>query len=409
MPTEAEKILARGCGRARTQAGEIVEVEVDRAMVHDNNAALVIENFGRISGASVKHPNRAAFFIDHHSPSTTVKATLHHDLMRRFTKEHGIERFHDCGCGISHVTMLEEDLARSGEIVVGTDSHTTGEGARGAFATGIGATEMAAVLVTGRIWFRVPETICVIFEGTLPKDTCARDLMNCVLSRFGPEGANYRSVEFQGDGIDALSFDDRIMCCVMSMEMGAKNAMFVQHPDQHPDPDAEYVRTERFDLNGIEPNVAVPSSPTNAWPLSEIETQKIRINQAFIGSCTGGLLSDIEKAAGILRGKKVAKGVRLLVIPASKKIYGETLSLGYIEALHDAGAIIGSPACGACGGHDVGILAKGEVCVANSPRNMKGRMGAGGAIYLGSAATVAASAMAGYVTAYKSDSNGGYD
>jgi homoaconitate hydratase family protein len=403
MPTEAEKILARGCGRTRTRTGEIVEAEVDRAMIHDNNAALVIENFGRICRASVKYPDRLAFFIDHHSPSTTVKAAQHHDLMRRFTKERGIERFYDCGFGISHVVMLEEDLARPGEIVVGTDSHTTGEGAKGAFATGIGATEMAAVLVTGRIWFRVPETVRVIFEGALPKDVSARDLMNLVLSRFGPEGANYRSVEFQGSGTDSLSLDDRIMCCVMSMEMGAKNALFVRHPDL----DAEYVRTERFDLNGIEPSVAVPSLPGNARPLSEIEAQKIRIDQAFIGSCTGGLLSDIEKAAEILRGKKVAKGVRLLVIPASKKIYGEALALGYLQALHDAEAIIGSPACGACGGHDAGILAKGEVCAANSPRNMKGRMGAGGSVYLGSAATVAASAIAGYVTACKTTPAGG--
>jgi homoaconitase/3-isopropylmalate dehydratase large subunit len=405
MPTEAEKILARGCGRARTRAGEIVEVEVDRAMIHDNNAALVIENFGRIksgsndSGASVKRPGSVAFFIDHHSPSTTVKAAKHQALMRRFAERHGIAAFHDCGCGVSHVVMLEESLARAGEIVAGTDSHTTGEGAEGAFAVGIGATEMAAVLATGRIWFRVPETVRVIFEGTLPKNVCVRDLMNLVLSRFGPEGANYRSVEFQGGGIDSMTLDDRIICCVMSMEMGAKNAMFARNPD----PDAEYARTERFALGGVEPTVAVPSLPTNARPLSALEPQKIRIHQAFIGSCTGGLLSCIEKAAAVLRGRRVAEGVRFLVIPASRKIYGEALSRGYLETLHEAGAIVCSPSCGACGGHDTGILAEGEVCVANSPRNMEGRMGAGGTIYLGGAATVAASAAAGYVAAFRED------
>ena len=301
--------------------------------------------------------------------------------------------------------LLEEDLACPGEIVVGTDSHTTGEGAKVAFATGIGATEMAAVLSTGRIWFMVPETVRVIFEGTLPCSACSRDLMNLVLSRFGPEGANYRSVEFQGSGIETLFLDDRIMCCVMSMEMGAKNAVFVPSPDA----DADYVRTERFNLSDVGPNVAVPFLPAETRPLSEIEAQKMRIDEAFIGSCTGGLLSDIEKAAGILSGRKIAEGVRLIVIPASKKIYGEALSLGYLKTLHDAGAIIASPACGACGGHDIGILAKGEVCIANSPRNMKGRMGAGGFIYLGGAATVAASAIAGYVTAYKSGVRGSDD
>jgi homoaconitase/3-isopropylmalate dehydratase large subunit len=289
--------------------------------------------------------------------------------------------------------------------VAGTDSHTTGEGAKGAFAAGIGATEMAAVLATGRIWFRVPETVCVIFEGTLPENACVRDLMNLVLSRFGPEGASYRSVEFQGSGINALSLDDRILCCVMSLEMGAKNAMFVQCPDL----DAEYVRVERFDLNAVEPTVAVPFLPTNIRLLSEIEPQKIRIHQAFIGSCTGGLLSCIKKASEVLQGRKTAKGVRLLVIPASRRIYGEALALGYLETLHKAGAIIGSPSCGACGGHDAGILAEGEVCIADSPRNMDGRMGAGGTVYLSGAATVAASAMAGYVAAYKSGAFGSDD
>lgn len=395
--TVTEKILARGCGRDHVHPGEIIEVEADRMMIHDNNAALVVKNFERINDAAVKFPDKVAFFIDHHSPSTSAKAAGHQDTMRRFAAEHGIARFYDCGCGISHVNMLENDLARDGEIVVGTDSHTTGEGALGAFATGIGATEMAAVLTTGRIWLRVPETVRVVLDGALPQNVCGRDLMNLILSRFGPDGANYRAVEFQGDGIDSLSFDDRVMCCVMSMEMGAKNALFVSAPD----PRAKYAASERFDLSAVQPNVAVPHLPCNVRPLSEIEPQKVRINQAFIGSCAGGLLSDLERAAHVLSGRKVAKGVRLLVIPASAKIYGEALSFGYLKTLHDAGAIIASPSCGACGAHDAGALAKGEVCIADSPRNMDGRMGAGGTIYLGSCMTVAASAAAGYVTAYK--------
>jgi homoaconitate hydratase family protein len=373
--------------------GEIVETEVDRVMIHDNNAALVIDNFEKIPRPSVWDPDRVALFVDHHSPSTSIEASGHHARMRRFAWERGITRFFDCGQGISHIVMLEEGLARPGEVVVGTDSHTTGEGALGAFATGVGATEMAALLVTGRIWFKVPETVKVVLEGAMPFDVDARDVAMQVLGRFGPDGANYCAVEFQGSAARAMSLEERVMCCVMSMEMGAKNALFVDAPDE----DAEYARVERFDVSAMEPTVAVPSLPTNVRPLRELAEEKIAIDQAFIGSCAGGLLRDLEAASRVLKGKKIAPGVRLLVVPASRKIYGEALTKGYLQALHEAGAVIGSPACGACGGHDCGILAKGEVCVADSPRNMEGRMGAGGTIYLASAATVARSALRGFI------------
>ena len=396
-PTRAVNILSLKCGRSGARPGDIVDAPVDRAMIHDNNAALVIENFGRIAGASVWSPDKTVFFIDHHSPSTSVKAVRHHSLMRRFARENGITRFFDCGWGISHVVIIEKGLAAPGEIVVGTDSHTTGEGALGAFATGIGATEMAAVLATGRVWLKVPETVRISLNGVLPPGVYARDVMTAVLGRLGPEGANYRSVEFQGSAAGAMSPEDRIVCCVMSMEMGAKNAMFVPHAD----PDAEYERTEEFDASAMTPMAALPGLPTNAVPLSEVEGSRVKIDQAFIGSCAGGLLGDIEAAARILEGGRVADGVRLLVIPATRHIYDESLKRGYIGILHAAGAVIGSPACGGCGGHDAGILAEGEVCIANSPRNMDGRMGAGGVVYLASAATVAASALAGRITGEK--------
>ncbi len=394
MGTLSENILARGCGKASVRPGEIVDVRVDRAMIHDNNAGLVIKNFNNIVDAKVWEPGRVAFVIDHHSPSTTVKAVKHHRAMRQFAKEHGIGAFHDCGSGISHIVMLEENLANAGEIVVGTDSHTTGEGAKGAFATGIGATEMAAVLATGKIWFMVPETIKVVLNGALPRDVDARDVMNNVLARFGPDGANYQAVEFHGPAAVAMSEEERTMCCVLAMEMGAKNALFADQSEAG----AQYARVEEFDVSAMEPTVAVPNLPTNAKPLRDIVPQKIAVDQAFIGACTGGLLHDLENAARVLKGRKVAPGVRLLVIPASRKIYNAALSRGYLQTLHDAGAVIGSPACGGCGGHDAGILAEGEVCVANSPRNMDGRMGAGGIVYLAGAATVAASAVKGYIT-----------
>lgn len=391
--TFAERILAKASNKRFVQPGEIVEVAVDQVMIHDNNAALVIKAFNEIVDATIWDPGKIAFFIDHHSPSTSQKSTEHHKLMRNFAKRHNISSFFDCGKGISHIVMLEEQLAIRGEIVVGTDSHTIGEGAGGAFAVGIGATEMAAVISNGKIWFRVPETIKIILEGTPSQEIDTRDIMSAVMRKIGPEGANYCSVEFHGAAARAMSLDARIMCCVMCAEMGAKNAVF-----QEEDSDIKYSAIEIFDVSTIEPSVAVPSLPTNIRPLREIEEQKIAIDQAVIGSCAGGLLSDMKIAAEILNGKKIARGVRLLVIPASRNIYNAALTLGYMKILHDAGAIISSPACGACGAHDLGVLSDQEVCVANTPRNMKGRMGTGGVIYLAGTAIVAASAIKGYIT-----------
>lgn len=392
--TLTEKILARGCGRTSVKPGEIIQVAVDGAMIHDNNAGLAIKYFHQIDRAVVWAPEKVFFFIDHHSPSTSPKAVKHHDAMRKFAAEWGIRHFYDCGQGISHVVMLEEGLAGTGKIIVGTDSHTTGEGAAGSFATGIGATEMAAVLATGRIWFRVPSTIKVEVTGALKQDVDARDLMTAILSRFGPDGASYCSVEFHGPACRVMSLEERTMCCVMSMEMGAKNALFADGVNGG---DADYESVEVFDAGDVEPMVAVPSLPTNGRLAKVVAAEKVRVHQAAVVSCAGALLKDLAAAARILDGRTVAEGTRLLVIPASRKIYGQALESGYLKILHDAGAVIGSPSCGACGAHDAGILAEGEVCISSSTRNMAGRMGAGGIVYLGSAATVAASAVKGYV------------
>lgn len=392
--TATEKILARGAGKDSVKPGDIVEVAVDRAMIHDNNAALTIKNFDMIYSSKVWAPEKVFFFIDHHTPSTSTKAVKHQNLMRKFAREHAIRNFYDCGSGISHVVMLENDFARPGEIVVGTDSHTTGQGASGSFATGIGATEMAAVLVKGTVWLKVPGTIRINGTGTLPKWANARDLVSLVLARFGPDGANYRAVEFGGEAFDGMSQDERIMTCVMSMEMGAKNALFVRDVADAP----AYESVVYFDADSVKPMIAVPYLPTNAVLAEEVAKKKIRVDQAAIASCAGALLSDLEIAAEILNGRTVAEGTRLLVIPATRRIYNDALSRGYLQVLSRAGAIISSPGCGACGGHDVGILAEGEVCISSSTRNMPGRMGAGGIVYLGSSATVAASAVTGYIT-----------
>lgn len=395
MPmTATERILAKGAGRQTVKPGEIVDVAVDRAMIHDNNAALVIKNFNLIRSPEVWAPERVYFFIDHHSPSTSAKATRHQDAMRRFAREHSIRNFYDCGSGISHVVMLENGFAQPGEIVVGTDSHTTGQGAFGSFATGIGATEMAAVLVKGTIWMKVPKTVRVNAGGKLPPGSTARDLVNLVLRQFGPDGANYCAVEFGGEAFDRMNLDERTMACVMSMEMGAKNSLFVS---EEASPEA-YDSITGLDAGSVKPMIAVPSLPTNAVPAEDVGKDRIPVNQAVIASCAGALLSDLKAAAEILKGRTVAEGTRLLVIPATRKIYNDALSRGYIQALSSAGAIISSPGCGACGGHDMGILAEGEVCISSSTRNMPGRMGAGGIVYLGSSATVAASAITGYIS-----------
>lgn len=394
--TMTEKILAQNSARDIVKPGEIIEVAVDKAMIHDNNAALVIKNFERIYSPEVWDPDKVVFFIDHHSPSTTAKASKHHDSMRKFAKKHSIKDFYDCGCGISHVVMLEDGHAQTGKVVVGTDSHTTGEGAMGSFATGIGATEMAAVLVSGKIWLKVPQTIRINADGPYPEGTTPRDLINLILGKFGPDGASYCAVEFGGDVFRRMDIDGRIMSCVMSMEMGAKNAMIDDGTDSNYCP--EYLSVTNIDMKKLQPLVAVPDLPTNAVTAEKLSKERIKVDQAAIVSCAGALLSDLKQAADILKGRHVAKGTRLLITPASKRIYSTALSLGYIKTLHDSGAIITSPACGACGAHDSGIITDGEVCISTSTRNMNGRMGPGGKVYLGSAAVVAASALTGYIT-----------
>ncbi len=394
--TESEKILAVKSGKTSVRPGDIVEVPVDMAMIHDNNAALTIENFYKINSASVWSPERITLFMDHHSPSTTAKAAKHHDTMRKFAAEHGIKKVHECGCGISHVVMYEEALLKKGEVVVGTDSHTTGEGVNGCFAVGIGASEMAAVLVKGSIWFKVPETVRINAYGKFPFGVMPRDLVNSILSYFGPNGANYCAVEYGGDAFLTMPLDGKIMACVMSAEMGAKNAMVLGN--EVTSESEGYRVVKNFNAETLEPTVALPGLPTNIAPISEVVPEKIKVNQAAVASCAGALLSDLAAAAAVLKGRRVGSGVRLLVMPATREIYNRALALGYLSILSDAGAVITSPSCGACGAHDAGILAPGEVCISSSTRNMPGRMGDGGVVYLASSAAVAASAITGYIS-----------
>ncbi|ATW26126.1 aconitase/3-isopropylmalate dehydratase large subunit family protein [Candidatus Formimonas warabiya] len=398
--TVTEKILAQAGGRSFVKPGDIITVQVDRAMIHDNNGPLVIKEFNRLNIQDVWDPERIVFVIDHHSPSTSVKAAAHQQSMRKFVKDKKIRYFYDCGSGISHILMLEEGLAGPGQVIVGSDSHTTGQGALGSFATGIGATEMAGVLATGTTWFRVPESILITITGTLQAGVDARDVISQVMKSLGPSGANYYAVEFTGPVIEGFELSEKATLCVMSMEMGAKNAIIV--PAHGPgvvksDADAGYHARLFYDVSGLEPLVSCPSLPTNVKTAREVEQEKIFIQQASITSCAGASLRDLAVAASIMAGHRVHEGVRLIVVPATRKIYDQALTQGYLKKIFDAGGIICSPGCGNCGAHDVGILAPGEVGLSSSTRNMPGRMGPGGEVYLSSAATVAASAIRGYI------------
>lgn len=400
--TVTEKILARAGGKERVIPGEIVNAAVDRAMIQDNNGPIVIREFKRIDVDKVWDASKVVFIIDHHSPSSTIKAAEHQANIRRFVREQGIENFFDCGRGICHILMLENKLTGTGRVVVGTDSHTTGEGASGSFATGIGATEMASVLATGYIWLRVPESMRVDFTGNLQQGVDARDVIALVMKEVGPSGANYMAMEFTGNLVQEFDLNARATLCMMGVEMGAKNAIIVPSPGEtdegvvESDPDAVYREVLRFDVSGLEPLVACPPIPTNVHPVRD--AGKVPLNQAVLGSCAGGTLRDLKLAAGILRGRKVLPSVRFIVIPASKETYREAMRQGILETLHDSGAIISSPACAACAGFEIGVLAPGEVCISTTTRNMPGRMGPGGEIYLASAYTVAASAVTGYIT-----------
>lgn len=400
--TVTEKILAKAGGKQVVKPGEIVNAAVDRAMIQDNNAPIVIREFKRINVDKVWDPSKIVFVIDHHSPSTTMKAAEHQAGIRSFVREQGIEHFFDCGQGICHILMLEKKLTGTGRVVVGADSHTTGEGAWGSFATGIGATEMAAVLATGYVWLRVPESVKVEFTGKLQPGVDARDVISLVLKHFGPAGGNYLAVEYTGDLVKGFDLSERATLCMMGVEMGTKNSIIVPSPEEvdepviESDPGASYREVLKFDVNSLEPLVACPSLPTNVKAVRELD--RVAINQAVVGSCAGGSMRDLKLAAAMLKGRRVHPGVRFIVVPSSRDTYQEALKQGILEALHGSGAVICSPTCGPCAGYELGVLAPGEVCISTTTRNMPGRMGPGGEVYLGSAATAAASAVTGYIT-----------
>lgn len=406
--TVTEKIIASKTGKSTVSPGQILEVPVDTAYIHDNNGPIAIQQFSRLPQAKVWNPEKVYFVLDHHSPATTFRAAQHHRNIREFAKQYGCHIV-DVGRGVSHSVMAEEGIPRPGKVVVGTDSHTVGSGTFGCLATGIGSTEMAAVMATGKIWMKVPQTVKIILEGKLPFGVCAKDVALLILKHFGPSFLNYSAVEFEGSLLESISIEERMAIDIMCLEMGVKNALmpvdeklleklgttYDKEEIFTADKDAAYASIVHFDVSSLQPMVAKPALPTNGVDIGNVEG--IEIQQATLGSCSGAFYHDLEQAAEMLRGKKVHPGVRFVIVPNTSRVVGEAARTGIMQTLIESGAIISSPSCGTCGGYEVGCLSPGEVCISTTTRNMDGRMGPGGKVYLASARTVAASAVLGCI------------
>jgi len=409
-----EKILAKASGKSEVHPGEIVDANVDIVMVHDLTGPLAVESFKKIGTLKVWDHKKVVVILDHQVPAESIKAAELHKTMRQFAKDQNLT-FYDVGRGgICHQVMPEKGHVVPGNVIVGADSHTCTYGAFGAFATGIGSTEAAAVFATGKIWFRVPPTIKVNVKGKFKKYVTPKDLILNIIGKLSTDGATYKAAEFTGPTIKDMSIAGRMTVCNMAVEMGAKNGIIA--PDEttrqflegrvkkvpdlkalQSDEDAEYERTVEFDVAKMESQVACPSSVDNVKPVSEVGD--VPIEQAFIGSCTNGRLEDLQLAAQVIKGRKVKDGVRALVIPASQEVWRQAMQEGLFEIFTDAGAIICGSACGPCLGGHIGLLAAGETCVSSSNRNFIGRMGSTQArVYLASPATVAASVVTGKLT-----------
>ncbi|NLJ91002.1 MAG: 3-isopropylmalate dehydratase large subunit [Clostridiales bacterium] len=406
-----EKILAKNSGRDRVKTGEIVTARVDFAEINDLYLQTVY-SFREMNGDKVWDKDRVAFVFDHYAPAPTIKTAQIHKEMREFARENDLIYHFDINAGICHQVMPEAGLIYPGSIIVATDSHTTTHGAFGALGTGVGATDMATILISGKLWFRVPEIIEIRIDGTPREGVLPKDIVLFLMGQIKADGAVYKAIDFTGSYIEQLGVAGRMTICNMAVEMGAKTAYM--QPNQevleyvskkavrpfevvYTDDEFEYSESYCFDISDLTPQVAAPHSVDNVYPIHELD--EIRIDQGFIGTCTGGRLEDIKVAADILRGKKISDHVRLIVIPASTQVMMEAIERGYFQDLVDAGATISTPGCGPCLSAHEGVLAPNEVCITASNRNFPGRMGSTQAeIYLASPATVAASVLTGYLT-----------
>lgn len=411
--TMTQKILAAHAGLDKVVAGQLINAKLDIVLGNDITTPVAINEFKKAGFNEVFDKDKIAVVLDHFVPNKDIKAAEQSKQCREFSCSHCISHFYDVGkMGIEHALLPEQGVVTAGDCIIGADSHTCTYGALGAFSTGVGSTDMAAGMATGMAWFKVPAAIKFNLTGSLPSNCSGKDVILTIIGMIGVDGALYRSMEFCGDGVSSLSMDDRLCICNMAIEAGAKNGIFpVDNVTEEymkgrcertpiiysADEDAEYERVIDIDLSKMTPTVSCPHLPENTRPATELSD--IKIDQVVIGSCTNGRMEDMEAAYKVLNGKKIADGVRCIIIPATMQIYRECVERGYITAFIDAGAVVSTPTCGPCLGGYMGILAAGERCIATTNRNFVGRMGhIDSEVYLASPLTAATSALSGYIS-----------
>ena len=411
--TITEKILAKHAGRERVEPGELISAKVDAVLGNDITAPLAITEFEKIGVERVFDPERVYLVPDHFVPNKDIKSAEQAKLMREFARKQELVHYFEVGrMGIEHCLLPEQGLVVPGDVIIGADSHTCTYGALGAFATGVGSTDLAAAMALGETWFKVPETIKFVYEGELPKWVSGKDLILYTIGDIGVEGARYMAMEFTGPVIEKLSMDGRFTMCNMAIEAGAKNGIvppdeitseYVRERAKRPyhfeysDEDAQYARTITYDASWIEPQVSFPHSPDNTRPVTR--ATHVQVDQVVIGSCTNGRIEDLRVAARILNKRKVHPNVRMIVFPGTQEIYLQAMSEGLFRIFIEAGGAVSTPTCGPCLGGHMGILAKGERAVATTNRNFIGRMGhPESEVYLASPAVAAASAITGRIT-----------
>ena len=411
MPTMSEKILAKASNKSNVEAGDIIIANIDIAMTHDLTGPLSIKAFEEIGVSNVWDASKIVIPFDHQVPADSIDSAENHIVMREFVKKQGIEHFYDVNAGVCHQILPEKGHVIPGRVIVGADSHTCTHGAFGAFATGIGSTDMAMVFSEGKLWFKVPETNRFNITGTLKEGTYAKDVILHIIGEMGVDGSNYKACEFAGSTVSDMSISDRMVLCNMAIEMGGKTGLveadlktlnYVKSRSTKQgevfksDLDSSSLNIIDVDVSNLEPQIACPHNVDNVRAVSEVDR---KIDQVFIGSCTNGRLEDLRIAAKILKNNSVASDVRLLVIPSSREVYSKALDEGLIKIFVDAGALVSAPCCGPCLGGHIGIIGPGEVCLSTSNRNFKGRQGSSdGEVYLSSPATAAASAIKGEIT-----------
>ena len=411
--TMTQKILAAHAGLDHVEVGQLIEANLDIVLGNDITSPVAINEFEKCGADSVFDKDRIALVLDHFTPNKDIKAAEQCLQVRRFAEKYDITHFYDVGqMGIEHALLPEKGIVGPGDCVNGADSHTCTYGAPGAFSTGVGSTDMAAGMITGKAWFKVPAAIKVELTGKPSKWVSGKDVILHLIGEIGVDGALYQSLEFTGEGVKALSMDDRLCIANMAIEAGAKNGIFpvdevteayckdrfLRTPVVYAaDPDAEYVRTVTIDLSALRPTVSFPHLPENTRTIDNVG--EIKIDQSVIGSCTNGRIEDLRAAASILKGRKVAKGVRCIILPGTQDIYLQAVREGLAEIFIEAGAVFSTPTCGPCLGGHMGVLAKGERAVSTTNRNFVGRMGhVESEVYLASPAVAAASAVTGYIT-----------